>query len=115
MSSTYVQFRIDEKDKKEASEILNSLGTNLSAVLNMTIKQIILQRRIPFDVALPEHSEAVEYAAATLAMEGMPFDEQGKQMLEHFNQMSPKEQDHNLQKLLTYYKEKAAEKENQHA
>lgn len=115
MGSTYVQIRTDEDDKKKASEILNELGTNLSAVLNMTIKQIILQRRIPFDVALPKRDDAVEYAAATLAMEGMPFDEQGMQMLDRFNQMSPEEQEKELQKRLDYYKEKAAAKEKNHA
>ena len=114
MGSTYVQIRTDEDDKREASEILNELGTNLSAVLNMTIKQIIMQRRIPFEVALPKRDEAVEYAAATLAMEGMPFDEQGKQMLDRINRMTSDEQEKSLQERLAHYKGKASEKEKQY-
>ena len=81
MASTFIQFRIDENDKKQATEILDSLGTNLSAVLNMTIKQIILQKRIPFNVALPE-DPAVESVAISMAMEGLPLDEKQYDKLE---------------------------------
>ena len=75
---------------------------------------MIKERRIPFEVALPKRDEAVEYAAATLAMEGMPFDEQGKQMLDRINRMTPEEQEKGLQERLAHYKEKASEKEKQY-
>ncbi len=42
MSNTsLLQVRISAEDKEKASEILEKLGTSLSAVVNMMIKQII--------------------------------------------------------------------------
>jgi addiction module RelB/DinJ family antitoxin len=44
MAGTYIQVRTDEMDKKRAVEILDELGTTMSAVVNMMLKQIILTR-----------------------------------------------------------------------
>ncbi len=52
MTNTFLQVRVDEKDKEKAAEILEHLGTNLSAVVNMLIKQIIMTRSIPFEIKL---------------------------------------------------------------
>ncbi len=52
MTNTFLQVRVDEKDKEKAAEILEHLGTNLSAVVNMMIKQIIITRSIPFEIKL---------------------------------------------------------------
>lgn len=40
------------KDKEKASAILEKLGTNLSVVINMLIKQIIITEGIPFEVKM---------------------------------------------------------------
>lgn len=104
MADTYIQFRADEEDKKEASLILNALGTNLSAVLKMTLKQIIIKKGIPFEVSLPEHSHAVNQVAASLAMEGMPLTESEKDDLEAFDKMTKEEQEQNIQELVAKYK-----------
>lgn len=52
MAKTYIQVRADEIDKEKASEILDELGTNLSAVVNMLLKQIIMTKSIPFEVKM---------------------------------------------------------------
>ncbi|MGN0256265.1 MAG: type II toxin-antitoxin system RelB/DinJ family antitoxin [Chordicoccus sp.] len=109
MASTYIQIRTDERDKKEASEILSALGTNLSAVLNMTIKQIILQRRIPFDVALPKEnaiSKSVRSVAASMAIEGLSLNDAKLNDLEHFSQKSSSEQIQEIKNLVNRYSEK---------
>ena len=49
-ADSYLQVRVDTNDKKLAAEILEGLGTNLSSVVNMLLKQIILTKGIPFDV-----------------------------------------------------------------
>lgn len=49
-ADSYLQVRVDTNDKKIAGEILEGLGTNLSSVVNMLLKQIILTKGIPFDV-----------------------------------------------------------------
>lgn len=86
MSNTsLLQVRTSAEDKEKASKILEKLGTNLSAVVNMMIKQIILTEGIPFDVKM-NHSaytkmEAVEEVKATMAMEGMELTEEDLQIL----------------------------------
>ena len=49
-SNTTIVVRVNEKDKEQASAILDSVGTNLSAAINMLLKQIILQNGLPFAV-----------------------------------------------------------------
>lgn len=106
MASTYIQFRTDEKDKKEASEILNSLGTNLSAVLNMTIKQIIIQKGIPFNVKLPQEDSAVRNVTASMAMEGMNLTEDQVKRMNVFADKTPEEQEKEINELVSQYEEK---------
>ena len=52
MADTYLQVRTNATDKEAAAEILSELGTNLSAVVNMLIKQIIITQGIPFEITL---------------------------------------------------------------
>lgn len=52
--TTPTQIRIEEKTKKQAVELLEGLGLNLSDAINMFLKQVILRKGIPFDVTYPE-------------------------------------------------------------
>ena len=61
MTDSYIQVRTDKKEKEQVNEILEKLGTNLSTVVNMLMKQIILTRSIPFDMKL-EHFDEQEAA-----------------------------------------------------
>ena len=70
---------------KKVAAILESLGTNLSAVVNMLIKQIILTESIPFEIKLshPAYTieESVEGTRVTLAMAGIDLTDDEIQML----------------------------------
>ena len=86
MSNTsLLQVRTSAEDKEKASEILEKLGTNLSAVVNMMIKQIILTEGIPFEIKMSHlaytKTEAVKEVEATMAFEGMELTEDDLQML----------------------------------
>lgn len=48
------QIRIEENTKKEAGELLEGLGLNLSDAVNMFLRQVILRKGIPFEVKYPE-------------------------------------------------------------
>ena len=48
------QIRIEENTKKQAVELLEGLGLNLSDAVNMFLRQVILRKGIPFDVSYPE-------------------------------------------------------------
>lgn len=86
MSNTsLLQVRTSAEDKEKASEILKKLGTNLSAVVNMMIKQIILTEGIPFEVKIshPVYSkaDALKEVQATMAFEGMELTEEDMRIL----------------------------------
>lgn len=59
MDTTY-SFRTDKNSKEEASAILKSLGTDLSSVFNMCMRQITIQKGIPFDVNLGYNQETID-------------------------------------------------------
>jgi DNA-damage-inducible protein J len=59
MSTVATQIRIDEKTKKEAVELLDGLGLNLSDAVNIFLKQIILQGGIPFEIKYPQFKPEV--------------------------------------------------------
>ena len=84
-NTSLLQVRTSAEDKEKASEILEKLGTNLSAVVNMMIKQIILTEGIPFEVKMkrPAYSqaEAVKEVEATMSFEEMELTEEEVQML----------------------------------
>ena len=86
MSNTsLLQVRTSAEDKEKASEILEKLGTNLSAVVNMMIKQIIFTEGMPFEVKInhPAYTkaEAVKEVESTMAFEGMELTEEDMQIL----------------------------------
>lgn len=84
-NSSLLQVRTSAEDKEKASKILENLGTNLSAVVNMLIKQIILTEGIPFEIKTNHpvytKTEAVEEVKATMAFEGLELTEEDLQML----------------------------------
>ena len=50
MASVLVQFRTDDKRKKEATEICETLGIELSDYLRMCMSRLILERGLPFSM-----------------------------------------------------------------
>lgn len=57
-----INVHVDPKDKLEASIILKDLGLNMTTLINMTLKQVIKRKAIPFEVALPISNEELESA-----------------------------------------------------
>ena len=50
MENSYVHVRVNSEDKEKAERILKELGTDLSGVVNMLLKQIQIKGGIPFDI-----------------------------------------------------------------
>jgi len=58
MAQTLVNFRIDEETKKEMEKICDELGITMTTALNIFIKKMTREKRIPFDVSVdPFYSE----------------------------------------------------------
>ena len=45
--------RIDPKIKEQAEKVLEQLGISMATAMEMYLRQIVLQKRIPFEIALP--------------------------------------------------------------
>ena len=57
-----INVQIDKEDKERATQILQKLGVSMSGLINMTIKQLIMREKIPFEVALPKsENELYQY------------------------------------------------------
>ena len=50
--SANIYARIEPDIKKQAEDILSSLGLSASSAINLFYKQIILKKGIPFDITL---------------------------------------------------------------
>lgn len=51
MSATTIN--IDDNTKKEAQELLKDMGMNLSTAVNVFLKQLVKEQRIPFEIKNP--------------------------------------------------------------
>ena len=51
--TAYVTARIDPHLKREAEKILLEMGISVSYAVTIFFKQIVLHRKIPFDIKLP--------------------------------------------------------------
>jgi DNA-damage-inducible protein J len=52
MAAINYTVRFDESDKLRAERVFNELGLTMAAGLNVYIKMVARQQRIPFDLAL---------------------------------------------------------------
>lgn len=106
MGRTFLQVRTDESDKEQANTILEGLGTNISSVVNMLLKQIILTKSIPFEVKMPQtytNDEKRSEIQATMSMESMQLTSEDIRLLKEY-QLS-EDKDKIRKQLLAEYKE----------
>lgn len=55
MSKTASVFtRVDPQIKEQAESILEQLGISMSTAMEIYLRQIVMHRKIPFEMALPE-------------------------------------------------------------
>lgn len=61
-SNGVINIHVDPKDKEEATKILKDLGLNMTTLINMTLKQVIKRKVVPFEIANPPYSKNLESA-----------------------------------------------------
>jgi len=54
MATVNYTLRLEETDKQQAEQIFNQLGLTLAAGLNVYIKTVAREQRIPFNLSLNE-------------------------------------------------------------
>ncbi len=62
---SYLSIRINEVDKKEFEKFCNDVGMNVSVAVNMFIKAVLQDNKIPFEIVRkPQYSEELKEALA---------------------------------------------------
>lgn len=64
MKNATVSVRVEQDVKTAAENILDQLGISTSAVINSLYRQIILQRAVPFSLALPQKLKTADEMTA---------------------------------------------------
>lgn len=64
MSTIPTQIRIDSTVKKQATELFNELGLDMSGAVNIFLRQCIMRGGLPFSVEVPHYSQEVIDAMA---------------------------------------------------
>lgn len=59
MATVQTQIRIEENVKKQATELFNQLGIDMSSAINMFLRQTIMRGGLPFSVELPKYKQEV--------------------------------------------------------
>ena len=54
MATVNLQVRIDAALKQEAEKTLKSMGLSMSTAIHLFFRQVVNQRRIPFDIIAPD-------------------------------------------------------------
>ncbi len=62
VSNGVINVHVDPKDKEEATLILKDLGLNMTTLINMTLKQVIKRKAVPFEISTPTLSDKLEEA-----------------------------------------------------
>jgi addiction module RelB/DinJ family antitoxin len=108
MADSYIQVRTNEADKEQAGAILEELGTNLSTVINMLLKQIIITKSIPFEIKSNRSytkEETLSEVQATMRLEDMELDETEMKMLEQYQSADSVARNDMRKAVLAEYKE----------
>ena len=67
MKSTTI--RMDDELKRETVEMLDALGLSFNSYVTMASKQLVTQRRVPFDIIVPDDVPNEETRRAMVAAE----------------------------------------------
>ena len=58
-ATTTISLRLDREMKRQAEELFQNLGLNMSVALNMFLAQAIFRQALPFEVRMP-NAETLE-------------------------------------------------------
>lgn len=51
MATVNMSIRMDKELKKQADEMFSNMGLNMTTAMNMFLRQVVRQGRIPFEIA----------------------------------------------------------------
>ena len=65
VKSSNIMTRVEPAIKEQAEAVLFQLGISMSTAMSIYLRQIALQRKIPFEIALPNASQPVALSSLT--------------------------------------------------
>jgi DNA-damage-inducible protein J len=77
MTTTSMNIRTDSEVKKQAEELFEEFGLNMTTAVNMFLRQAVRERRIPFSITLKKQNENIRPPFEYESMKGkvwMPDD-----------------------------------------
>ena len=60
MESLTLNVRVDANDKKNFEQFCNSVGTNVSTAVNMFIKAVLREQKLPFEVKSDTYNKIID-------------------------------------------------------
>lgn len=57
MESANINVKVDREVKEQAVQVLSELGLNLSTAVNMFLREVVRERRLPLDLSLGDPPE----------------------------------------------------------
>ena len=70
LTNGIINVHVDPHDKMEATKILKDLGLNMTTLINMTLKQVIKKKAVPFEItSLSSNSDLEEALRETINIE----------------------------------------------
>lgn len=77
--TTSIFARVDPEVKEQAEEVLKELGITMSNAVNIFLRQVVLQKGLPFDVKIPKD--------APVSYEELTSEELKKELEKGFNDL----------------------------
>lgn len=62
MATAPTQIRIDSDIKKQATDLFNKLGLDMSSAVNLFLHQCVLRGGLPFNVEIPHFNQTTLHA-----------------------------------------------------
>ncbi|MBR4666103.1 MAG: type II toxin-antitoxin system RelB/DinJ family antitoxin [Lentisphaeria bacterium] len=53
MATTTVSFRTDAELRKDAEKFFETVGMTMSTAINLYLRKIVMEQRIPFEISVP--------------------------------------------------------------
>lgn len=57
MATTTVSFRTDAELRKDAEKFFDTVGMTMSTAINLYLRKIVMEQRIPFEISVPVMSK----------------------------------------------------------
>ena len=62
MAQTNISIRIDESIKKQFDEFCEEIGMNMTTAINIFIKRVLREQRIPFALSISDYNKETQNA-----------------------------------------------------